>query len=95
MRDKRRIRPFLNKLEELWLKYPDYRFGQLFNLLHRGVSIDPFYVEEDEWEEVINNLITSHGTDFYFNFKDIILEEEYKDCKSIEEVIERASKKFK
>ena len=94
MRDKNRIKPFLNKLEELWLKYPDYRFGQLFSLLNGGVSIDPFYVEEDEWEEVIDKLITKQNINFHFNFKDIILEEEYRDCKNIEEVIERASKKF-
>ena len=58
MRDKNRIRPFLNKLEELWLQYPDYRFGQIFNLLHRNVSADPFYLEENEWLKVINAFIT-------------------------------------
>ena len=29
MRDSERIEPFLNQLKELWLKYPDLRFGQL------------------------------------------------------------------
>ena len=28
MRDKNRIRPFLNKIAEEWEKYPDLRFGQ-------------------------------------------------------------------
>jgi hypothetical protein len=57
MRDKDRIKPFLSKLEELWLQHPDYRFGQIFNLLHRNVAYDPFYVEENEWIEIIDKLV--------------------------------------
>ena len=57
MRDKNRIKPFLQKLEELWLQHPDYRFSQLINLLHWNINRDPFYVEEKEWELVINKLI--------------------------------------
>lgn len=29
MRDPKRIKPFLKKIEELWLKNPDLKFGQL------------------------------------------------------------------
>lgn len=57
MRDKNRIKPFLQKLEELWLQHLDYRFSQLINLLHWNINRDPFYVEEKEWELVINKLI--------------------------------------
>lgn len=56
MRDKNRIKPFLNKLEKLWLKYPDYRFGQIIYLLADEIERDIFFPEEKEWEEAISKL---------------------------------------
>lgn len=56
MRDKNRIKPFLQKLEKLWLKYPDYRFGQIIYMLAGEIGRDIFFPEEKEWEEAINKL---------------------------------------
>ena len=50
MRDKNRIKPFLQKVEELWLKYPDLRFGQLLHIvaLNSGwMNNDLFYIEDN------------------------------------------------
>lgn len=49
MRDKKRIRPFLEELEKLWLKHPDYRFGQIIYLLADDIGRDIFFPEEEEW----------------------------------------------
>ena len=58
MRNKNRIKPFLNKLEKLWLKYPDLRFGQILHALRIKMNKDDtFYLEEDEWTRVINKLL--------------------------------------
>lgn len=54
MRDVNRIEPLLNKLKELWLLYPDMRFGQLVvNLLGR----DPFYVEDYNTIKIIEGAL--------------------------------------
>lgn len=47
VRDVKRIKPFLEKIGEIWEREcPDWRFGQLiYNFLHE----DPFYWEEDEF----------------------------------------------
>lgn len=57
IRDENRIEPFLEKFKELWLKYPDLRFGQLFSFLEGKFRRDTFYIEEDEWLKVIQNEI--------------------------------------
>ncbi len=58
MRDKNRIKPFLNKLEELWVNKPDLRFGQIVYLLQNEMYTDDiFYPEENEWEKAIDRLI--------------------------------------
>lgn len=56
MRDKKRIKPFLQKLEEFWLQNPDLRFGQIIYILADELGRDIFYPEEKEWEEIINKL---------------------------------------
>ena len=51
MRDKNRIKPFLEELGEIWeQECPDWRFGQLITnvVLDAG---DPFYCEEEEMLE--------------------------------------------
>lgn len=49
MRDKCKIKPFLNKLEELWLFHSDLRFGQIIYLLADDIGRDIFFPEEKEW----------------------------------------------
>ncbi len=57
MRNKDRIKPFLNQLEILWLKEPDLRFGQVICLLQNKMNKDDiFYPEDGEWEKAISNL---------------------------------------
>ena len=51
MRDKNRIHPFLEKLEEIWKENPDLRFGQLIVCT---LGEDPFYIEDDKALDVIN-----------------------------------------
>lgn len=45
MRDPSRIPGVLEKVKEVWEKYPDLRLGQLMWILAQN---DPFYIEEDE-----------------------------------------------
>lgn len=53
MRDKKRIKPFLEEFEKLWLKNPDQRFGQLVYNLARFNNLDMFNTEDDEWFKAI------------------------------------------
>lgn len=55
MRDPNRIYPFLNKLAELWLLKPDYRFWQLLSSI--PLSGDPFFLEEPETEQILDKEI--------------------------------------
>ena len=49
MRDPNRIQPFLEKIEEFWMKNPDFRFGQLIVWITRTNEIMPkFFYMEDE-----------------------------------------------
>lgn len=51
MRDKNRIKPFLERLEKVWNKVPDWRYGQLmFNVLN-SMEKDPFYIEDNKMIE--------------------------------------------
>lgn len=48
MRNKDRIRPFLNQIADEWEKVPDWRFGQLIVNVLGTCKRDPFFYEEDE-----------------------------------------------
>lgn len=57
MRDINRIRPFLDKVEELWRLVPDQRFTQL---IMNFLPIDnpaSFYLEEEDVEHIIDQVI--------------------------------------
>lgn len=54
MRNPNRIRPFLEEVERLWNKVPDWRFGQL--ICNIPYSRDPFFLEEDEFLEEMKKL---------------------------------------
>ena len=54
MRDISRIPKIIKKLEEAWLKEPDWRIGQLLsNLLGSGRQ-DVFHPEDTEWEALLD-----------------------------------------
>ncbi len=57
MRDAKRINAILEKLRVLWELNPDLRFGQVYAWLAASASGDPFFWEEDKWEEVIHDRI--------------------------------------
>lgn len=51
MRDPKRIKPFLEKIGEIWEgKCPDWRFGQLMESFRTRYG-DPFYFEDDDFLE--------------------------------------------
>ena len=53
MRDPKRIQPFMAKLAKEWKKYPDLRFVQFVNLVFNEATRDPFYYEENEILELL------------------------------------------
>lgn len=65
MRDPARIKKILNKLEEAWTMYPDLRFFQFMSYLltytNEPVTEDLFFLEEHDFEKLIDNFITYHG----------------------------------
>ena len=56
MRDPKRIPEFLAVVQECWEKVPDWRFGQLFEVI-RSVSgkNDLFYIEEKDFEKLLRD----------------------------------------
>jgi len=61
MRDKNRIKPFLNKLELLWTNSYDLRFGQIICLLQNRMDRDDvFYPEEEEWIKALDDLLKDY-----------------------------------
>lgn len=56
MRDKARIKPFMEELTKLWEeKCPDWRFGQLMSNVLNSMPNDPFFPEEPEMLEYFKN----------------------------------------
>jgi len=57
MRDINRIKPFLEKVGELWKRVPDWRFGQLMYNFLSEIG-DPFYLSEDEFIEKLDKYLS-------------------------------------
>lgn len=55
MRDPDRISRIMAKLTELWHEHPDYRLGQLVSNLMGPGAHDVFFLEDDEWEKLIDD----------------------------------------
>ena len=65
MRNIKRIKPIIEKLEEIWNIHPDQRFGQLLGNVIGDISSeeklgDIFFPEDDEWLEYLDNYIKKH-----------------------------------
>ncbi len=60
MRDPKRIKPIIKKLEAYWEKNPDLRLGQIIANCVRAydgrLNCDPFYLEDDELLEGLDKL---------------------------------------
>lgn len=71
MRDPERIPKICKKFEEMWSKYPDLRFGQFVYALYYKAShvrkedgsIDFFYVEDDEFERILDEFLRDWKND--------------------------------
>ena len=60
MRDPARIKRILDKIEQLWYKYPDQRLGQLIE----NYAIDPrrlFFQEDTETEAQLELALRTDG----------------------------------
>lgn len=57
MRDPNRIHEVMWKFEKLWQKYPDWRLTQLICNMQSAMRNDMFYVEDDDFVEVIDHFI--------------------------------------
>ena len=55
MRDKNRIKRILSLIEDIWIKNPDQRFGQL--LINFGIVNDDFNTWQNEDDILEKNLI--------------------------------------
>ena len=58
MRDPNRIKGFCNRLMQTWMCLPDWRFGQLIFNVFSELGRDPFYMEDDEMIQFIENYIS-------------------------------------
>lgn len=59
MRNPDRIDVFCNKLAEIWkTKCPDWRFGQLTMNVYGSMDVDPFFPEENEMIQIIENFFS-------------------------------------
>jgi len=57
MRDPSRIPRIIKKLEKVRKMHPDYRLGQLVSNLQGPGFHDVFYMEDDEWEDLLDHVV--------------------------------------
>ena len=62
MRDAKRIRRFCNRLAMAWEKVPDWRFGQFMVNLMRYMGKDPFFPEDREMIQIIEEFAEKFKT---------------------------------
>lgn len=59
MRNPDRIDAFCTQLAKIWKeKAPDWRFGQLTMNVYGSMDVDPFFPEEDEMIQIIENFFS-------------------------------------
>ncbi len=62
MRDKKRIKPIMEKLTKFWEVNPDLRFGQVIYILAEKLNvIDIFFPEDDKWSKALDELKTQYS----------------------------------
>lgn len=61
MRDKNRIKPFMEEITKYWEKVPDWRFGQLMQNVFAESSTDLFFLEEDETLKLFRKCFKQEG----------------------------------
>ncbi len=60
-RDSDRIPRILAKFEKIWKGSPDLRFLQMVSNLQANMFDNPFYLEDNELEERLDNYIKKHN----------------------------------
>lgn len=61
MRDINRIDPFLKEVGKIWKKnFPDWRFMQLISNMQSYFGQDLFYIEEDEFLNLLKKYVEEH-----------------------------------
>ena len=61
MRDIKRIQVFCNRLARAWEMVPDWRFGQLMVNALGEMKRDPFFPEDDEMIEYLENYVKKNS----------------------------------
>lgn len=61
MRDPKRIDKFCRQLASMWKMVPDWRFGQLIFNAFSEMKMDPFYKEDDDMLEYLENYIKKNS----------------------------------
>ena len=61
MRDPKRIKKFCNRLAAAWEQLPDWRFGQLMMNALGEMKRDPFFPEDDEMIEYLENYVENNS----------------------------------
>ena len=61
MRDPKRIRKFCNRLATAWEYLPDWRFGQFMCNALSEIGKDPFFPEDDEMIEFLEDYVKKHS----------------------------------
>ncbi len=64
MRDKNRIKPILEKLENYWLQNPDLRLGQIILnvIVPQSSHSEVYYLEDEKFEEKLDEYISKNKT---------------------------------
>lgn len=61
MRDKNRIKPFMEEITKYWEEVPDWRFGQLISNVLDMLTVDKFFLEDEEVLEVFRKYFKKGG----------------------------------
>lgn len=62
MRNPNRIYEFMKYLTEVWVSYfPDWRFGQFIENIRNYYGGDLFYLEEEDFKNLVSEYLKSMG----------------------------------
>ena len=61
MRDPKRIEKFCTRLAKIWHMVPDWRFGQLIFNAFSEMKMDPFYKEDEDMLEYLENYVKKNS----------------------------------
>ena len=64
MRDPKRIDKFCRQLASIWKMVPDWRFGQLIFNAFSEMNMDPFYKEDEDMLEYLENYVKKNSPYF-------------------------------